>query len=192
MKKLILFAIMGLFCIPSVKAVSVEQVSAALEKADVKARLVSEEKYKGFNPHLTKEQQDAVPALVKGVLQRMQDAGYESLTEADITTALQLHFETLNFLSGHYTSHDMEVYTGKKIAATDGDLHQHAIIYALSKIMPPQACPADYADMKFAPVSDWKDFHYLCQEYMQSSYLLLTRMQDCPWEELKEVMCNIM
>ena len=39
MKKLILFAIMGLFCIPSVKAVSVEQVSAALEKAAGKGRM---------------------------------------------------------------------------------------------------------------------------------------------------------
>ena len=173
-------------------AATADDVTKALEQA-LKARVAQQEQdYKGFNPHLTAEQMNEIPALLNGVLERLHDAGYESLSLADVGDGLMMYFEGVNFTEGRYTTDHVQRITGDGIFMPEGDFYQHALMYSLTKVLPAHAHSFIYRAQEHPPVVNWKVFHYVCQDYMEDTYLLLQVLQKCEWETFKGVMGNLM
>ncbi len=193
MKKFVLFAIIGLFCVASVKAASVEEVSAALQKAARTSSAAAEQKkYTGFNPQLTQEQMNKIPALMKKVTERLHNAGYETLTEANVVEGLSMYFELVMYSNRLYTSEDLKRMYNKEVEATVGDYHRHALMYALVKMFPQDSQSLGYNANKYPKVANWKYFHELCQRYMDDVYITLEQLPDCSWDVFKGVLGNIM
>lgn len=193
MKKTVLLGFALLFGTACAYAVTADEVAAAAEQAALRARMNQvQEEYKGFNPHLTQQQMKEIPALVQGVLDRLQNAGYISLTKADVGDGIKMYFEGVNFMEGYYTSEDIERMTGAGIYMTEGDRHQHALMYALVKVLPENMRSFAYQPADYPEVINWKEFHYLCQDYMTNIYNLLVELQACDWETFHIVMGNLM
>lgn len=193
MKKTVLLGVALLFGTACAYAVTADEVAAAAEQAALRARMNQvQEEYKGFNPHLTQQQMEEIPALVQGVLKRLHNAGYVSLIKADVGDGIKMYFEGVNFMEGYYTSEDIERMTGAGIYMTEGDRHQHALMYALVKVLPENMRSFAYQPADYPEVADWKEFHYLCQDYMTNIYNLLVELQACDWETFHIVMGNLM
>ena len=193
MKKTVLLGVALLFGTACAYAVTADEVAAAAEQAALRARMNQvQEEYKGFNPHLTQQQMEEIPALVQGVLKRLHNAGYVSLIKADVGDGIKMYFEGVNFMEGYYTSEDIERMTGAGIYMTEGDRHQHALMYALVKVLPENMRSFAYQPADYPEVADWREFHYLCQDYMTNIYNLLVELQACDWETFHIVMGNLM
>ncbi len=193
MRRLVLF--LGVLLLSSgVWAVSAEEFEKALEVASVQAvqRVKQEDEYAKFNPHLTQEQLEEIPALLEGVLARFREVGYDYLTAADVVVALQMHFEDTTFGANYSNSQTTRSSDGRKIINKRGSTLQHSMWYAFCKVMPKSALPAGYTKKKFVPVTDWENFHNLCQLHMNRIYGILHELQDCDWEVFKDIFINIM
>lgn len=201
MKKVCLFVFAVLFTLPGLSAaVPTEAVEAAIDRAAVQALRAEQEKYKGFNPTLSEEKTKQIPQFLQNITQRLNDRGY-AFTDADVAEGLLMHLELSGNLvvPGPYTVQEMQAdgtVVEKTLSAklsSEGLLQKHALMYAFAKVMGPVTDQRfSYKSADFPQVTDWKEFHYLCQAEMDSIYLVLENLQNADDEKLSEVFCNIL
>lgn len=187
----VLFCASLFLCANAWGASPAEKVEKALEQAAVKACAAAQTE-ENQPAALTENQQKEIPSLLDGVVQRLHEAGYTSMTQADAVEGIKMYFEVTNALNGLYTSEDMKRLYDTEVSATKGDEHQHALMYALVKLMPQNARRFPYDPADYPQVKNWKEFNALCQLYMENVYKTLTQLQSCDWDTFKSIMCNVM
>lgn len=191
-KKMIIGAVVMLCGLTGVSFAQGNSFSAAVERAVMKRYVAQQQKKKTFQPGLSEQQVKALPGMMQQVVERLHQAGYTSLGAADVVEGLKMYFELINFSEGIYTSADIEHFMGEKVQATRGDDYQHAMMYALVKMFPQDAKVLQYNHADYPAVTDWGDFHQLCQMYMDEIFRTMQTLQTGEWEEVKEILGNIM
>lgn len=181
-------------------AVSSAELEAELEKADRAARQNAEETYKGFNPHLTDAQMKEIPALIEGATERLNSAGY-GFTEADVMEGLYIYLAANHGLVFPPSVTVDEVMPDGRIVPQElqlelneeGLLKERALKYAFFKLIPAdKRGNFQYQPSAYPEITDWQEFHNMCQADMNEIYKLLKNVQNCDWESFKEVFGNLM
>lgn len=189
----------ALFLIPAAGyAVSSAELQAKLEKADQAARQNAEQT---FNPHLTQAQMTKIPALIRGAAERLKSAGYSHLEETDVAKGLYMYLEINHGLafSDSMTVNEVEP-DGSIVSRTyqirlseKGLLRERALKYAFVQLIPADRRGSiSYRPSDYPEITNWQEFHNMCQANMNEIYELLEYVQDCDWDDVKEVFCNLM